>query len=182
MGPIELDKLQYIGNTPHKYVHIDMKLNFMHILADQDSVEYPLQIGTRKTNMPYNIYIKGYTYKVFQEPNQIQFGQKHQVNLEESTPECDTKLLSKLYQNPNQHMIEEKSKGIKSNNTREIRYQIEASIPIEGYYLKASSKRKTRSKVSKLPQEMLIETNIYGGDTKFQLIPIEGTQARPMSI
>ena len=30
-------------------------------------------------------------------------------NQEESTPKCDAKRLSKLYQNPNQHMIEEKS-------------------------------------------------------------------------
>ena len=29
-----------------------MKLNFMHILADLGFVEYPLYIGTRKTNMP----------------------------------------------------------------------------------------------------------------------------------
>ena len=41
--------------------------------------------------MPYNIKVKGYTYKVFQDPNEIQFGQKHQVNQEESTRECDTK-------------------------------------------------------------------------------------------
>ena len=59
--------------------------------------------------MLYNIYVKGYTYKAFQDPNETQFGQKHQVNQEESTPRCDTKRLSKLYQNPNQHMIEEKS-------------------------------------------------------------------------
>ena len=57
--------------------------------------------------MPYNIYVREYTCKVFQEPNEIQFGRKHQVNQEESTPKCDTKRLSKLYQNPNQHMIEE---------------------------------------------------------------------------
>ena len=34
---------------------------------------------------------------------------KHQLNQEENTPKCDTKSLSKLYQNPNQHMIEETS-------------------------------------------------------------------------
>ena len=54
-------------------------------------------------------------------------------------------------------MIEEKSKGIKSNNTREIRhqlkirYQIEARIPIEGYYLKVSSKRKNKKQGIKAP-------------------------------
>ena len=48
--------------------------------------------------------------KDFLEPNEIQFGQKHQVNQEELTPRCDTKRLSKLYQNPNQHMIEERIK------------------------------------------------------------------------
>ena len=41
--------------------------------------------------MPYNIYIREYTCKVFQEPNEMQFGQKHQVNQEESTPKCDKK-------------------------------------------------------------------------------------------
>ena len=25
---------QYIGQTPHKYVHIDMKMNFMHISSN----------------------------------------------------------------------------------------------------------------------------------------------------
>ena len=59
--------------------------------------------------MPYNIYIREYAYIDLQEPNKIQFGQKHQVNQEESSPKCDTKRLSKLYQNPNQHMIEEES-------------------------------------------------------------------------
>ena len=39
---------------------------------------------------------------------EIQFGQKHQVN-QESIPKCDKKWLSKLYQNPNQHMIKGKS-------------------------------------------------------------------------
>ena len=43
-----------------------------------------------------------------QEPNEIQFGQKHQVN-QESTPRCDKKWVSKLYQNPNQDIIEDKS-------------------------------------------------------------------------
>ena len=47
--------------------------------------------------MPYNIYVKGYTHKVFLESKEIQFGGKHQVNQEESTPKCDTKRLSKLY-------------------------------------------------------------------------------------
>ena len=62
--------------------------------------------------MPYNIYIlENYTCKVFQEPNEIQFGRKQQVNQEESTPKCDTKRLSKLYQNPNELMIEEKIKS-----------------------------------------------------------------------
>ena len=77
-------------------------------------MEYPLYIGTRKTNMPYNIYIyiKGYTYKVFQKPNEIQFGQKHQVNQREDTPKCDTKRLSKLYQNENQHMIKNRQINI----------------------------------------------------------------------
>ena len=31
IGTKELENQQYIGQTPHKYVHIDMKMNFMHI-------------------------------------------------------------------------------------------------------------------------------------------------------
>ena len=38
----------------------------------------------------------------------MQFGQKYHEN-QESTPRCDKKWSSKLYQNPNQQMIEEKS-------------------------------------------------------------------------
>ena len=59
------------------------------------------------------------------------------------TPRCDTKRLSKLYQSPNQHIIKEESNQqmidskthqhikweipieIESNNTWEIRHQIE---------------------------------------------------------
>ena len=33
IGSKVLRQLQYIGETPHKYVHIDMKFNFMHNLA-----------------------------------------------------------------------------------------------------------------------------------------------------
>ena len=29
-----LENEQYIGQTPHKYVHIDMKINFMHISSN----------------------------------------------------------------------------------------------------------------------------------------------------
>ena len=61
-------------------MHIDMKLNFMHILADLGFGGVSPIYGTRKTNMPYNIYNGEYTCKVFQEPNDIQIGWKHQVN------------------------------------------------------------------------------------------------------
>ena len=37
----KLEQLQYIGQTPHKYVHIDMKLNFMHSHLGFDGV-YPI--------------------------------------------------------------------------------------------------------------------------------------------
>ena len=33
LGPKWLERLQYIGQTINNHVHIDMKLNFMHILA-----------------------------------------------------------------------------------------------------------------------------------------------------
>ena len=34
IGTKELENQQYIGQTPHKYVHIDMKMNFMHISSN----------------------------------------------------------------------------------------------------------------------------------------------------
>ena len=34
IGTKELENQQYIGQTPHKYVHIDMKLNFMLISSN----------------------------------------------------------------------------------------------------------------------------------------------------
>ena len=34
IGTKELENQQYIGQTPHTYVHIDMNLNFMHTLAN----------------------------------------------------------------------------------------------------------------------------------------------------
>ena len=34
IGTRELENQQYIGQTPHKYVHIDMKMNFMHISSN----------------------------------------------------------------------------------------------------------------------------------------------------
>ena len=34
IGTKELENQQYIGQTPHKYVHIDMKMNFMHLSSN----------------------------------------------------------------------------------------------------------------------------------------------------
>ena len=34
IGTKELENQQHIGQTPHKYVHIDMKINIMHISSD----------------------------------------------------------------------------------------------------------------------------------------------------
>ena len=34
IGTKELESQQYIGQTPQKYVHIDMKMNFMHISSN----------------------------------------------------------------------------------------------------------------------------------------------------
>ena len=79
--------------------------------------------------MPYNIYVKGNTHKVLLETNEIQFGQKHQVNQEKGTPKCDTKRLSKLYQNPNQHMNEEKIKRNKIKQHTRDKTAIENKIP-----------------------------------------------------
>ena len=83
--------------------------------------------------MTYNTYIREYTCKVYQEPNEIQFGQKHQVNQEESTPKCDTKRLSKLYQNQNQHMIDSKThQHMKWDiNRNQIKQHMRDKTPIE---------------------------------------------------
>jgi hypothetical protein len=41
--------------APHKYVHIDMNLNFMHILAELGFIGvYPI-LDQRKQSMPYNM-------------------------------------------------------------------------------------------------------------------------------
>ena len=86
-----------------------MKLNFMHILAYLGfGGVYPIYWNEKDKNMPYNIYNSEYACKDFREPNEIQFGQKHKVN-QEGTPKCHKKWLSNLYQNPNQHIIEDKS-------------------------------------------------------------------------
>ena len=34
MGTKELENQQYIGQTPHKHVHIDIEMNFMHISSN----------------------------------------------------------------------------------------------------------------------------------------------------
>ena len=34
IGTKELENQQYIGQTPHKNVHIDTKMNFMHISSN----------------------------------------------------------------------------------------------------------------------------------------------------
>ena len=34
IGTKKLENQQYIEQTPHKYVHIDMKMNFMHISSN----------------------------------------------------------------------------------------------------------------------------------------------------
>ena len=34
IGTKELENQQYIGQTPHRYVHIDMKINCMHISSN----------------------------------------------------------------------------------------------------------------------------------------------------
>ena len=42
----------FFQKSPHKYVHIDMTLNFMHILAELGFGGIPLYIGTKKGSMP----------------------------------------------------------------------------------------------------------------------------------
>ena len=50
----------YIGQTPHEYVHIDMKLNFMHILAKLgfDGV-YPIYM-IKDSKACHRIYLSKY--------------------------------------------------------------------------------------------------------------------------
>ena len=86
-----------------------MKLNFMHILADLGFGGVSPIYWNQKDKHAIIYKLKDIHTKPFKKPNEIQFGQKHQVNQEESTPRCDTKRLSNLYQNPNQQMIEEKN-------------------------------------------------------------------------
>ena len=55
-----------------------MKLNFMHILAILDLMEFILHIGSTKVSMPKDIHIINMHAQDFQEPNEIQFG--HNTN------------------------------------------------------------------------------------------------------
>ena len=78
LGPKQLATLQYIGQTPHKYVHIDMKLNFMHILADLGfGGVYPIYwikesknaITQRRVNMHAKTFKNQTRYKLDKTPS-----------------------------------------------------------------------------------------------------------------
>ena len=95
-------------------------------------VEYPLYIGTRKTSMPYNICTSKYACIDLQEPNEIQFGRKHKVNQEESTPKCDTKkkvvqIISKSKSTHDWGKIKSTHDWFQNTSTHEVWYQKESN-------------------------------------------------------
>ena len=71
IGTKELENQQHIGQTPHKYVHIDMKMNFMHISSN-------LRLGgvspiywvkeRKKESMPRRLHEVNMHAQDFQEP------------------------------------------------------------------------------------------------------------------
>ena len=66
IGTKELENQQYIGQTPHKYVHIDMKMNFMHISSNLRLGG--LYIGSKKESMTNKIHEVNMHAQNFQEP------------------------------------------------------------------------------------------------------------------
>ena len=119
------DKLQYIGQTPHKHVHIDMKLNFMHILAD-------LGFGG-----DYHIYwIKEIKHAIIYTWNNYACSRPTRTNRRYNLDETPSKLrrhtkvwyekqFSKLYQRPKSTHDLEIPIETKSINKWLIRYQLD---------------------------------------------------------
>ena len=81
--------------------------------------------------MPYNLYVKGYTYKAFQDPNETQFGQKHQVNPEVRTQGCDTKGCPNYIKLQINTWLRKESKPtndwFQNTSTHEVWYQKESN-------------------------------------------------------
>ena len=88
IGSEVVRKLQYIGQTPHKYVHMDMKLNFMHILADLGfGGVYPIYWIKEGKHAIIYTWSK-YACQDLQEPNEDTIWTQYQ-EYQEGTPKCD---------------------------------------------------------------------------------------------
>ena len=68
IGTKELENQQYIGQTPHKYVHIDKKMNFMHISSNLRLGGVSLYIGSKKESLPKKLHEGNMHAQDFQEP------------------------------------------------------------------------------------------------------------------
>ena len=68
IGTKELENQQYIGQTPHKYVHIEMEMKFMHISSNLRLGGVPLYIGSKKESMPKKLHEVNMHAQDFQEP------------------------------------------------------------------------------------------------------------------
>ena len=67
-GSKELENQQYIGQTPHKNVHIYTKMNFMHISSNLRLGGVSLYIGSKKESMPKKLHEVNMHAQDFQEP------------------------------------------------------------------------------------------------------------------
>ena len=68
IGTKELENQQYIGRTPKTNVHIDTKMNFMHISSNLRLGGVPLYIGSKKESMPKKLHEDNMHAQDFQEP------------------------------------------------------------------------------------------------------------------
>ena len=68
IGTKELENQQYIGQTPHKYVHIDMKMNFMHISSNLRLGGVSPIYWVKRESMPRKLHEVNMHAQDFQEP------------------------------------------------------------------------------------------------------------------
>ena len=81
IGTKQLENQQYIGQTPHKYVHIDMKMNFMHISSNLRLGGVSLYIGSSKEGMPQRLHEVNMHAQNFQEtiPNEKEIPREEKI-------------------------------------------------------------------------------------------------------
>ena len=68
IGTKELENQQHIGQTPHKYVHIEKEMNFMHISSNLRLGGVSLYIGSNKEGMPHRLHEVNMHAQDLQEP------------------------------------------------------------------------------------------------------------------